>query len=181
MKLSHQFRRQCEKVAAEQRRLLECTAHAPLRGEDLAEHHCIRLCEPYDIPGATNEMASDAVRRTDWDGMLLPAPPNHRPLILLRPGVPSTRRQSTLMHEMGHYLLGHTPITWSDALAKFAPRCPADEQEAAYLGGCLQVPKVGLTWALQTGLTIARTASHFGASESMVRYRAAVTQVALRR
>lgn len=53
----------------------------------------------------------------------------------------------------------------------------AQEAEAAYLGGCLQIPREGLLWALRRHMSTAEIARHFGASELMVRYRRNVTGV----
>jgi len=72
-------------------------------------------------------------------------------------------------------------LVWNAQLGEFEVRRKSDESEAAYLGACLQVPYIGLQWAVQTGLTVSRTALHFGASEQMITYRANVMRVRLAR
>jgi hypothetical protein len=181
MKLSYEFRRRCEMISTNQRQLLKLAPHAPLQGEALAEWHGIMLCEPGDMPGVKAEEAADLANRTDWDGVLLPNLPNHAPVILLRPTVSPTRRQSTIMHEIAHLLLRHAPLEWDAHSGEFEARRKLEETEAAYLGGCLQIPHIGLIWAVQTGLTLSRTALHFNASEHMVKYRADVMRVRLAR
>lgn len=179
MKLSYEFRRRCEKIAIDQRRLLNRAPHDPLRGEELAEWHEVRLCEPSTMPGNAAEAVSVVIAQTDWDAILMPSLPNHPPIILLRPHVSPARRQSTIMHEMAHLLLCHDPLMWNEQTGTLEERRKIDEAEAAYLGGCLQIPEVGLRWASQTMLTVARTAAHFGASEQMVNYRATIMSVRL--
>jgi hypothetical protein len=83
------------------------------------------------------------------------------------------------MHEMAHLLLNHPPLEWNAQLGQFEARRKLEETEAAYLGGCLQVPHIGLIWAVQIGLTVSQTALHFNASEPMVKYRANVMRVRL--
>lgn len=181
MKLSYEFRRQCEMISTNQRQLLQLAPHEPLQGERLAEWYGVMLCEPSDMPGVTTEEAADLANQTDWDGVLIPNLPNHASIILLRPRVVPTRRQSTIMHEMAHLLLRHPPLAWNAQLGQFEARRKLEETEAAYLGGCLQIPQIGLIWAVQVGLTVSRTALHFNASEQMVKYRADVMRVRLAR
>jgi len=45
------------------------------------------------------------------------------------------------------------------------------------LGGCLQIPRPALLWALRRQMTTPEIADHYGASEKMVRYRRNVTGV----
>ena len=181
MKLSYEFRRRCEMISTEQRQLLRLAPYDPLHGEVLAGWHGVMLCEPSNMPGVTAEEATDLANRTDWDGILIPNLPNHAPVILLRPSVSPPRRQSTIMHEMAHLLLHHAPLEWNVQLRQFEARRKLEETEAAYLGGCLQIPHIGLIWAVQAGLTVRRTALHFNASEHMVKYRADVMRVRLAR
>ncbi|MES2461750.1 MAG: ImmA/IrrE family metallo-endopeptidase [Armatimonadota bacterium] len=181
MKPSYEFCRRCEKIAVDQRRLLNRSPYDPLRGEELAQWHGVQLREPNTMPGDAREAATIVVAQSDWDAVLLPSLPNDVRIILLRPHVSPARRQSTIMHEIAHLLLGHDPLAWNEQTGGFETRRKADETEAAYLGGCLQIPEVALRWAVQSYLTIGRTASHFGASERMVRYRADITRMSLRR
>ncbi len=90
---------------------------------------------------------------------------------------PPARQESRLMGELAHVLLGHEP----DAVVKqgvLLSRFDAvQEAEAAYLSGCLQIPREGLLWVLRRHMSIAEISRHFGASERMVRYRRNVTGV----
>jgi IrrE N-terminal-like domain len=58
-----------------------------------------------------------------------------------------------------------------DAPTGLPQRRQQDEDEAVYLGGCLQIPRRGLLWAIQKKMTIDRIALHFNASQDMVQFR----------
>ncbi|TMD99541.1 MAG: ImmA/IrrE family metallo-endopeptidase [Chloroflexi bacterium] len=45
------------------------------------------------------------------------------------------------------------------------------EEQAAYMGGCLQIPGKALQWAYQLQMTRKQVADRFGASLEMVRWR----------
>jgi Zn-dependent peptidase ImmA (M78 family) len=45
------------------------------------------------------------------------------------------------------------------------------EQEAKFLGACLQISRPGLQWAVKEGLTNEEMSNHFNASLEMVRFR----------
>lgn len=88
----------------------------------------------------------------------------------LSPSAHPARYQSNLMHELTHILLNH-PMVGFDPQTGLPMREPHYEDEAIYLGSCLQIPRLGLQWASQKGYTRQEIAEYFGASEEMVRFR----------
>jgi hypothetical protein len=54
------------------------------------------------------------------------------------------------------------------------------KDEAAYLGGCLQLPRLGLKWAVQHSYTCQQVAQHFGTSQKMVSFRSNMTGIQVR-
>ncbi len=80
------------------------------------------------------------------------------------------------MHEFGHLLLRHKIVRF-DPSTGLPQRRQSDEDEATYLGGCFQIPRRGLLWAVQRQMTQTEIAVHFNASEEMVRFRSNVTGV----
>lgn len=80
------------------------------------------------------------------------------------------------MHEIAHVLFNHKPVGF-DSVTGLPKRKQNNEDEATYLGGCLQIPKRGLLWATQRKMLLPRIAAHFGASEAMVKFRGNVTEV----
>lgn len=80
------------------------------------------------------------------------------------------------MHELAHVLLEHPMVGFSPETG-LPLRNQQHEDEATYLGGCLQIPRLGLKWAVAHGYASKQIAEHFGASESMVRFRSNVTRI----
>jgi hypothetical protein len=80
------------------------------------------------------------------------------------------------MHEFSHVLLKH-PMAGFSPTTGLPLRDQRHEDDATYLGGCLQIPRLGLKWAVQRGYTCTQIAQHFGASEAMVRFRSNVTEI----
>ncbi|MEH2162940.1 MAG: ImmA/IrrE family metallo-endopeptidase [Nostoc sp.] len=80
------------------------------------------------------------------------------------------------MHKFGHLLLGHKIVRF-DSNTGLTVRRQSDENEATYLGGCLQIPRRGLLWAVQRQMTQTEIAVHFNASEEIVLFCSDVTGV----
>ena len=84
------------------------------------------------------------------------------------------------MHEQGHIICKHKPaqIVQLGNLPWVLRTYDADqEEEAAWLGGCLQLPRESLLWALKRGMDEAMLCDYSGASIDMVRYRRRKTGV----
>jgi Zn-dependent peptidase ImmA (M78 family) len=75
-------------------------------------------------------------------------------------------------------LLNHQPVGF-DSVTGQPKRQQNNEDEATYLGGCLQIPKRGLLWATQRKMLLPQIAAHFGASEAMVLFRSNVTGISI--
>jgi Zn-dependent peptidase ImmA (M78 family) len=88
------------------------------------------------------------------------------------------RQQSNLMHEFAHVILKHKMVGY-DPKTGLPQRRQQDEDEAVYLGGCLQIPRRGLLWAVQEKLTLSQITLHFNASEEMVRFRSNISGISL--
>lgn len=90
------------------------------------------------------------------------------------------RQQSNLMHELAHIILGHSI---PDDRAKLCLMLglhyfnEEQEQEAKYLGGCLQITRPGLQWALKRNYSEDEMSDYFNASVDMVRFRLNTTGV----
>ncbi len=77
------------------------------------------------------------------------------------------------MHEFAHIILKHKMVSREPKTGLFQRR-QQDEDEAVYLGGCLQIPRRGLLWAKQKKMNISQIALHYKASEEMVKFRSNV-------
>ena len=102
-------------------------------------------------------------------------------LVIHNPTHSPARQEADIMHEVAHVMCGHDPAEFV-----FLPGLPVllrtyrkeDEEEAAWLGGCLQIPRMGLLWALTQGMIQnEQIAAHFVASVAMVRFRRNMTGV----
>ena len=84
------------------------------------------------------------------------------------------------MHELAHIICKHFEenpypgIAIPDNLRGHNPR---HEAEAAYLGGCLQLPRVALVHIFKQRMTEDQIIEVYGASLEMVRYRMRITGV----
>ena len=163
------FRRQCEALAGEWRVKLGLLAFDALEGQRLARALSVQIRTPSDQAGFPAYLARQLEQQEDWFGVTLPLDP---PMILIRSHLPSTRHESTIMHELAHILLNH-PLESLSLTPDEPPReyRSHKEAEAAYLGGCLQIPRRGILWARQLKMQKVEIASHFGASEQMVQWR----------
>lgn len=171
--LSSDFRKRCEVIASGLREQLDVRLFDPLSADRLAKHLGIIVRSPdrLDMPA---EVVDYFLTSENWWGIIFPTKP---PIIVYNPAQSPARYQSTIMHEIAHFLLKHP----SERIY-FAPDGSFTrdvnsviEAEAAYLGSCLQIPRRGLLWAEQKGMNIEEIALHFGASVEMVRWRQNVT------
>lgn len=174
-KLPHRFRKRCESISSEQRNMLGLRAFEPLPAALLAQSLSATIFFPQDIPNVEPDQVSRLLNSDRWfAGIIREAPlwivhnPRHMP----------ARQQSNLMHELAHILLRHKSVGF-DTSTGLPMRHDLDEDEATFLGGCLQITRRGLLWATQQGMAKSQIAEHFVASERMVAFRSNVTGIAL--
>lgn len=172
-KLSTEFRQQCESIATELRAILNLQAFDPLPATVLAKHLKAMIFTPEEIPNAPSEQVAILLNSDQWSAAVIRTNPLW---IVHNPRHAHTRQQSNLMHELAHILMGHKMVGF-DRKTGLPQRREGDEDEATYLGGCLQIPQRGLLWAIQRKLSLPETAIHFGASEEMVQFRCNVTAI----
>ncbi len=78
------------------------------------------------------------------------------------------------MHEIAHILCEHkpsVPLHLNGMSVLLRDHNPEHEAEAEWLGGCLQLPREGLIWALKQGMTNKDIADNYKASLPMTNYR----------
>jgi hypothetical protein len=84
------------------------------------------------------------------------------------------------MHELAHILCNHQPaqlVKLDYFPIPIRSYDPVQEEEASWLGGCLQLPRDALLWAIRRGMNNPMIVEHFGASMDLVRYRRQITGV----
>ncbi len=107
---------------------------------------------------------------------LRPSP--DRTVIVHNPLSPKTRQKSDLAHELAHTLLDHE-LSRVQRLGDvtFLSCDPVQEEEAAWLSGCLLLPRALLLAEVHHGANATEIAQKHGVSQRMVQYRLDVTGV----
>ena len=107
---------------------------------------------------------------------LRPSP--DRTVVVHNPLSPKTRRKSDIAHELAHTLLDHE-LSRVQRLGNvtFLSCDPVQEEEAAWLSGCLLLPRALLLAEIQRGAGARDIARKHGVSERMAQYRLDVTGV----
>jgi Zn-dependent peptidase ImmA (M78 family) len=84
------------------------------------------------------------------------------------------------MHELAHIILGHelSSATLTDG-GHFVPSNYDQDQEdeAAWLGGTLLLPRPALLWMRRQRLSDEEAATHFGVSPDLLRWRIRMTGI----
>jgi DNA-directed RNA polymerase specialized sigma24 family protein len=113
-----------------------------------------------------------------WSGMTLA---EDGLLVIVLNSAQSKRRQaSTLMHELAHSILDHTPasVQVSPAgLVLLSDYSDEQEEEADWLGGALLLPQAALYHHRSRGQSVSDIARHFGVSEDLCHWRCRMTGV----
>ena len=174
------FKTWAERQAILLRQALNLPPHAALPAARLAAHLGITIVGPHQIPGLTAERVHRLLRvdPSSWSAVTISA--NGIVLIIHNTAHAPCRQESNVMHEQGHIICEHQPAQMVQLgnLPWVLRTYDADqEEEAAWIGGCLQLPRESLLWALKRGMDEAMLCDHFGASIDMVRFRRQKTGV----
>ena len=105
-------------------------------------------------------------------------PSEGRKVVVYNPLSSKTRLTSDLAHELAHIVLAHemSRIERLGDLA-FLSCDSTQEEEAAWLAGCLLLPRALLLTEVRNGATIDGIAEKYGVSDDLARYRVNVTGV----
>lgn len=105
-------------------------------------------------------------------------PSADRVVVVYNPLSAESRRRSDLAHELAHTLLNHE-LSRVEKLGDvtFLSCDPIQEEEAAWLSGCLLLPRTLLLAEVRRGANAKEIARKVGVSERMAQYRLDVTGV----
>jgi predicted transcriptional regulator len=172
-------------MAVEKRVQLKLRPTDPLDAWALAALLRIRVLTPCDVPGL-----SEACLRTllhddpdSWSAVTLRLG-RFGDLIILNSAHSPARQASDLAHELAHVLLGHRPTrvdVTEDQQLLLRTYDPNQEDEAAWLAGCLLLPRPALLAIVRGGGLTIEAARRYGVSMDMLAYRLRVTGVELQR
>lgn len=175
MKLESAFKRRCEAIAVDWRHRFHLRVFDPLPAEQLLQALDGKAVTPDQLAHISLKDKNHLLNHSDWSAGVI----HHHPLLIMyHPEHTAARYQSDMMHELAHILLDHPLIGFSPHTG-LPLRHPCYEDQAAYLGSCLQIPRLGLQWAAQQGFTSKQVAAHFTASEQMVRFRSNLTGISI--
>jgi len=105
-------------------------------------------------------------------------PSADRVVVVYNPLAAESRQRSDLAHELAHTLLEHE-LSRVEKLGDvtFLSCDPSQEEEAAWLSGCLLLPRSLLLAEVRSGSGAKDIAKKYGVSERMAQYRLDVTGV----
>ena len=177
MALRRGFKSEAERIAKRVRTELGMSATQSVAPEILA-----------DLLGIEVRAGDELIPRARFDDLeeiqpgsfsactLRPSP--DRVVVVYNPISYKTRRRSDLAHELAHILLDHelSRLERLGDVTFFS--CDAiQEEEAAWLSGCLLLPRALLLAEVHSGVSAKDIANKFSVSEKMAQYRLNVTGV----
>lgn len=178
--LQRGFKAKAERISESYRDELGISKFDPLDAFDLANHLNIPVVGVKDLHRDLGSENYSRVSNVDkFSAMWMPNEDGDK-LIIHNNFHSLKRQQSNLMHELAHIILGHSiPEEKAKLCHLFGLHYYNEEheQEAKHLGGCLQITRPGLLWALKSGYTEMEISDHYKASIDMVQYRIRVTGV----
>lgn len=181
VKYKRGFKKWSDDKALELRKQLGLKTISPICAFKLCDHLQIPLWQPQDVPGLSKEFVAILLKpgKTVWSATSIPLL-EKKYIVIHNPIHSAARQQSDIMHELAHILCGHEvpPGKKLTGLSGFLRNHDEEqENEAEWLGACLQLPRPALLWALREKMTEVEIADYFQASVEMVRYRVNITGV----
>jgi Zn-dependent peptidase ImmA (M78 family) len=169
--MRHGFKASAERKSVELRQALRLSPRDRLAARELAKHLKYRVVAPASIPGMTDEILAEVVHPDNgWSAATIAD--MEPPVILYNASHSLARQESSIMHEIAHLLEKHQPLKLLEVSGLWCRSYDdGQEEEAIWLGACLQICRDGLFWAVRRGMTNEEIAEHFVASPDMVRFR----------
>ena len=162
-------------------------AGAPLENRldpwSLAANLKLRVLTLDEIQGISPEVREVLLGGDGWSGGASPPLPDGTRLVFLNPTHSAERQAATLMEEISHVVLGHTPTRIHGVKiapgerAKFRDYNAAQEEAAYGVGSAALVPYFPLRRATEFGLETQAIAKHYGVSRALVEYRLKVCRL----
>ncbi len=177
------FKSEAENLSIYYRKKLSLNDHDPLSAFDLALHLNLDIWSPDQIPGIAPQHLSTLVNppgSEHWSAITLGIT-DVPSTIIYNTSHSESRIQSDIMHELAHVLLGHKMEEIDTSLGlPLRKYDQSQEDEAEWLGGCLQLPKAALIrYYVYKNYSIEQIAQTFKASIQMTKYRVGVSGVSV--
>lgn len=150
----------------------------------IAEHVKLKVVDINQLSGLSMEAKKILLKEgsKDWSGATTMPLPNGWRLVFLNPGHSRERQASTLMEEVSHIILGHSPSQLMPPIegekqARFRNFNAAQEEAAYAVGAAALVPYFVLKLAVEHNFTAERIAQKFCVSKELVIYRIKVCRL----
>lgn len=152
----------------------------PLCAFELCKHLSVPIFTPQEFKTLEDNHKIELLTngRSEWSAVTIPV--NDSNIIIHNPTHSPQRQQSNLMHEVAHILCEHkvSNETQKTGLSGFLRNLDIEqENEADWLGACLQLPRPALLYCLKRNMTVDEISIKYNSSLQMTRYRINVTGV----
>jgi Zn-dependent peptidase ImmA (M78 family) len=119
---------------------------------------------PQELPDIDATTIERAMASSQWHAIAVLTNPR---LIIYHPRRSIVQQAFSIMHELAHIILKHTPeelgkLSDMYIIRQYPKRA---ETEADYLAACLQFPAVAIHYARQRAMTPIKIQDHYGISE----------------
>lgn len=178
MTLRRGFKSQCERRSVEFRRRLGIPPTGALDAIDLADLLNVTVWSSFDIAGVPTEQLYELNNDDSWSALTIRIGPAH--LVVYKHVSSSGRRNSVIMHELSHIILGHEladACVLEDGSLVPGNYSQDQEDEADWLAGTLLLPRSTLVAIRRSGLTDETACSEFNVSLDMLKWRMRMTGV----
>lgn len=167
------FKTQCESLATAVRAEIGLDTRSPLDARRLATHLDIPV---HPLSSLTSEEVLDAVRHVMVKNQsilsamtIFPHWPLPHRVIIFNDGNSLARQNSDIAHELSHGLLLHEPTAAIINGCRLYDK--KEEDEAAWLSGCLLIPRDAALLIAASHIDATIAASEYGVSTRMITWR----------
>lgn len=174
------FKSQCERRSVEFRKQFGLSQCAALSAKTLAKELAISVWSVNEVSGVSAAANGALVDNKDqsWSALTLRIGPHH--LIVYKPVPSCRRRNSVIMHELSHIILGHELA--SACILDDGSLVPGNfnqdqEDEADWLAGTLLLPRPALISIRRRGISDSAACEEHLVSQDMLKWRLRMTGV----
>ena len=168
------FKTWCENTSLSFRKTLGFKKDDPLSPYVLAKHLNVPLLSPSDIVGLSQNSINLLLGSSDsfWSAVTIYS--NNSELIIYNPKHSDGRQSNTLMHELSHIIIGHSPsqsIHSIETGIMLRNYNKDHEDEADWLAGALLLPRNALINIKWSGASTADACGKYTVSAKLLNWR----------
>lgn len=172
------FKTWCENVAASTRGELQLSTTSPLSATNLADHLGVHIWKPEDMGLKSRTIRMLLRDSSDWSALTVVQ--GEKTAVIYNSDHSGGRAASDIMHELAHLILEHKAgAVVVSRQTKLVIRSfdRKQEAEAAWLAGCLLLPRPALLRIAKSGSERSAVCREYGVSAALLTYRLDVTGV----